>query len=249
MAAVTRTDHDKAVISSGTFDLALRKQLAKGQSGKLKIGDQVTFTLTIFNQGTIDATGVEITDYIPAGLTLDDADWSAKGDKATLKTKLSLKAGAQTTVDITFKVNDKAASGQVINWAEISEQRGPDGEIIPDVDSTPNQDNHSEPGEEDNLDDDDVIDQNGNNGGDEDDHDPAVIEIGAGPGDRQDRRSEPDDGHACGLAHRGYECRKHRCGWSDQGRRQPARGRGIRDGLRRWLDLRTSGSRDGALHQ
>jgi len=46
-------------------------------------GDAAVFTITIYNQGTLPASNVQVTDYIPAGLILDDADWILNGDTAT----------------------------------------------------------------------------------------------------------------------------------------------------------------------
>ncbi|RDB02255.1 DUF11 domain-containing protein, partial [Runella aurantiaca] len=88
------------------FDLALRKTLAVGQSASVVAGSTVTFTITVFNQGNVDATNIQVTDYIPAGLTLNDANWSVVGSTATLNTVIaSLAAGASTTRDITFVVS------------------------------------------------------------------------------------------------------------------------------------------------
>src|SRR4051794_41698907 len=37
------------------------------------VGDQITFTVTLFNQGPDVATGVQVTDLLPAGLTFVNA--------------------------------------------------------------------------------------------------------------------------------------------------------------------------------
>lgn len=57
-----------------TFDLALIKQLGVGQPSPVLPGESVTFTITVFNQGDIDAYNIAITDYIPA--ILNDSDWT-----------------------------------------------------------------------------------------------------------------------------------------------------------------------------
>jgi len=36
----------------------------------------------VFNQGTVDASNIEITDYIPTGLTLNDSNWTQSGSLA-----------------------------------------------------------------------------------------------------------------------------------------------------------------------
>jgi uncharacterized repeat protein (TIGR01451 family) len=48
------------------FDLALRKTFASGSSSPLVSGSTVTFTITVFNQGTETGENIQIVDYIPA---------------------------------------------------------------------------------------------------------------------------------------------------------------------------------------
>jgi len=45
-------------------------------------GDDITFVHTIYNQGTLPAANIQITDYTPAGLTLSDTDWTVVGTNA-----------------------------------------------------------------------------------------------------------------------------------------------------------------------
>ncbi|WP_157585430.1 SdrD B-like domain-containing protein, partial [Runella zeae] len=109
---------------SSVFDLALRKTLAAGQAASVNPGSTVKFTITIYNQGNVDATAIQVSDYIPTGLTLNDANWSVSGGIATLNTPIgSLAAGASTTRDITFTVN-AGFTGTAINKAEISSAIG-----------------------------------------------------------------------------------------------------------------------------
>lgn len=174
-------DHDVASLSVDVpvFDLALRKTLAAGQAAEVTVGDAVTFTIEVINQGDIDAANIEITDYVPAGMVLADADWTDNGDgTATYNTLLSLAVGESTTIDVTMTVNGNV-TGQIVNWAEISDATDADGDDVTDIDSTPNNDidddnqpdGPGEPG-------DDVVDENGKSGGDEDDHDPAGVDVG-----------------------------------------------------------------------
>ncbi len=149
------------------FDLALRKTLATGQSASVVAGSNVTFTITVFNQGNVDATNIQITDYIPTGLTLNDANWSSAAGIATLNTVIaSLPAGQSTTRDITFAVSS-GVTGTITNLAEISSATGGT-----DVDSNPDS-NPANDGTPKN----DVIDENGLTGGDQDDHDPESITV------------------------------------------------------------------------
>ncbi len=61
----------------GPFDLALQKVInTTATPGPFAPGDNVTFTVTVYNQGMLDAYNVEISDYTPVGLVLNDADWT-----------------------------------------------------------------------------------------------------------------------------------------------------------------------------
>ncbi|HRI26498.1 MAG TPA: hypothetical protein PK239_16955, partial [Chitinophagales bacterium] len=62
------------------YDLALIKQLSTGQPAVVSVGSLVSFTITIFNQGSADAYNIAITDYIPSGMVLADADWTDNGN-------------------------------------------------------------------------------------------------------------------------------------------------------------------------
>ena len=75
-------DHDPAQIDvDQTFDLALRK--TEISSGPYTQGSTVTFQIEVINQGSLDATNVEISDYIPTGLNLTDGAWAQSGSIAT----------------------------------------------------------------------------------------------------------------------------------------------------------------------
>ncbi|WP_211221716.1 gliding motility-associated C-terminal domain-containing protein [Spirosoma panaciterrae] len=121
--------------STPVFDLALRKTLAAGQSANVTAGSSVTFTVTVYNQGNVDATNVQVTDYIPAGLTLNDAGWSASNGQATLNSVIaSLPAGQSVSRNITFTVGS-GVTGSITNTAEISSAGN--GQNLPDKDSDP----------------------------------------------------------------------------------------------------------------
>lgn len=156
------------------FDLALDKKVKAGQAAVFAPGDNVTFTITVYNQGNAAATSVIVTDYIPSGLTLNDPNWSTPASGKTTRTISSLAAGASTTLDITFKVQTGTGTS-IINKAEISSATGGI-----DDDSTPDNTDGNQPGETGNQLKDDVINENGKTGGDEDDHDLASITIDNG---------------------------------------------------------------------
>lgn len=164
-------DYKVTFTAAPVFDLALLKRLADNQAATVKPGDAVVFDIEVRNQGTVEATDVVVTDYIPTALTLNDANWTDNGDgTATLNTAIAtLAGGASTTVQITFTVKADATAGEMTNAAEISST----GNTETDKDSTPD----NNPGNETGIVD-DVVD---NSGGDEDDHDIAKITITVDP--------------------------------------------------------------------
>jgi len=50
--------------------------LSDGESNRCYRGEDATFSIEVFNQGTIAAHNVELTNYIPKGLSLNDTNWS-----------------------------------------------------------------------------------------------------------------------------------------------------------------------------
>ena len=130
-------------------------------------GGTVKFTISVINQGNVEATAVQVSDYIPTGLTLNDGNWTNTGGVATLNTVIaSLPAGQTVTRDITFTVSS-SFTGSLTNTAEISSSTGGT-----DIDSSPDG-NQTNDGTSKN----DVINEDGKNGGDEDDSDPETITV------------------------------------------------------------------------
>ena len=179
LGPVTDADASHYTGFTPVYDLALEKTLAAGQSTDLAIGDDVTFTIEIFNQGNVDATGVEVIDYIPAGLELNDSDWVAQGSgSATTTIPGVIAAGTSASVDVTMTIT---AAGDLSNNAEITGSTAIDanGEPFVDPAGVPLQDVDSV---SDTLNTDVLSDGvvNGD-GGDEDDHDVASISIAEPP--------------------------------------------------------------------
>ena len=169
-------DNDPApvTVEEPVFDLALRKTLADGtNSGTAAVGDNVTWTITIFNQGDIHATDINVIDFIPSGLDVVDADWTetANGD-ATIAIPGILAPGDSVSVDVTTVVVDGT---DLENIAEISGALAStaggaplvlgDGSPILDIDSIPDTSNSDTR----------VDDVTDNTGGDEDDNDGASL--------------------------------------------------------------------------
>jgi len=125
------------------FDLGLIKTLQIGQPNPVAVGDLVTFEIQVTNQGMVTADNIEITDYVPACLTLTDANWTSSGSNATIvvsaangDANMPLVPGQSILVPISFTV-DACATGVLTNWAEISDATDENGDPVTDVDSTP----------------------------------------------------------------------------------------------------------------
>jgi|GEM_PF-1387763 len=147
-----------AVIQS--FDLALVKRIdTNATPGPFTNGSTVTFVIEVKNQGSLDATDVEVADYIPDGLTLvPSATWTQDVDTARLATAFALAAGDTETLSITFTIDDDFAGTMIDNVAEVSAARNLLG--LPDEDSTPGDNGNDDP----EIDTDDEEDDDGPNG-------------------------------------------------------------------------------------
>ena len=184
-------DHDVAgfTVPSDVFDLALIMQTADGNNLTTIVpGSRVTFQITVINQGDLTASGIVITDYLPSsGLRLADPSWTTRPNgTAEISLPGRLAPGARASVNIDF-VATSNATGQINNWAEISEATAVDsagrtainsrtGSEFTDSDSTFDRNiaNDQRPAGP-NASTDDAID---GAGGDEDDHDVAGARIG-----------------------------------------------------------------------
>jgi len=167
---IDEDDHDPAVVPVAIFDLALTKKLSPTQQVPVTIGSNVTYDIEVCNQGTVDAQNVEVVDYLPAGLTLNDPAWTLAANGNAYQTIPGpIAPGTCTTIQITCTVAAFPSSGQFQNFAEISEAEDGDGNNPPDIDSDPDDDDSN---------DGPVTDDDTNNtNGDEDDHDPAIIPV------------------------------------------------------------------------
>ncbi|RMD73876.1 MAG: DUF11 domain-containing protein, partial [Bacteroidetes bacterium] len=166
-------DHD--VEGVPVFDLALRKTTA--QVEPVTVGDDVTYTITIFNQGNLTAENVGLIDHLPQGFALSPNDangWTAQGDTAAIATVAGpIAPGDSAQIQIVLRVLATAEAGIWYNTTEIrsAQELGGIDRTNDDLDSTPDDDPTN-----DNLTD-DAIDGNGLDGADEDDHDVAPVEV------------------------------------------------------------------------
>ena len=118
------------VFPGAVIDLELDKSV---DNTLPQIGDGVTFTVVVNNQGPSTATGVVVTDGLPAGYTFTGFSTSqGTYNSATgIWTVGTLAAGQSETLTITAIVNASNASGAYTNLAEVT------AADQDDVDSTP----------------------------------------------------------------------------------------------------------------
>jgi len=97
-------------------DLSLIKTLTT--SGAIHVGDNVTYTLTVTNNGPSNATGVTVTDTLPAGLTYVSNSCGASFVDPTLTWNVgALAVSASTTCNLTATVNQ---AGTIVNVASAT---------------------------------------------------------------------------------------------------------------------------------
>ncbi len=164
-------------VREGCFDLALRKTVATTQTNPVAPGEDVTFTVKVFNQGDFPAYEVDIIDYLPNYLTLNDSDWTIVNDSvATYTFAGTIPVGDSVAVDITTTVDLNYQDSLLINFGEVQDATDrPGGATKPDRDSAPNDTATDDSGgvfetmTDNNIDATPPID--------EDDHDPAGIMV------------------------------------------------------------------------
>ena len=172
------------------FDLALRKTTAIGQTDLVEIGDYVTFTITVFNQGTANAYNILVVDYLPIGFSfnaLASPGWVDFGAGPSWFNPGPLLPGDSLSLDITLAVNHNALPGAMQNYAEISSaDDDTNGSNTPptDIDSSPDAFFGNDPGGTPGLPADDAIDGDGSGTfgsndplTDEDDMDGAEVSL------------------------------------------------------------------------
>ncbi len=116
------------------FDLALIKKL-DGDKTTFKPGDTVRFTITVFNQGDVNATHVKVADYIPEGLSLIEADGWTQENGIAIKEIGALPGGTDTEVGISFVIDKDFQGDKIVNNAEIAFAENDLN--LTDIDSTP----------------------------------------------------------------------------------------------------------------
>lgn len=174
-------DEDPEEVPVKYFDLALVKRSTPNNT--VEPGKTVTFTIEIYNQGTLPAYNIQVSDYITSAFVFTPAvalnnGWSAASASLLNKTIVGpLAVGAMTTTQLVLQVPSSFAQTTLItNTAEISaadDDTNPNDAPPTDVDSTPDNNPTNDGPVTDNV--------VNNTNGDQDDHDPAPVLVTYNP--------------------------------------------------------------------
>jgi uncharacterized repeat protein (TIGR01451 family) len=120
-------DLDESVVVDANADLVTEKTLLSADSTPAE-GDSVTFLITVTNNGAAQATGVSLTDQLPAGLTFTGIAVSQGSyNSATgLWTIGTLGNGAVATIELTGTVDVGEGGNTVTNVASAATGDQPD---------------------------------------------------------------------------------------------------------------------------
>ncbi len=134
------------VLPPPVYDLALIKVLANGQSSEVGIGDQVTYSIMVTNQGDVASNDYTVMDVIPAGMSFVSASdfGSFNGGSVTWANLSNLDPGQTKVLTITLQMEDPTLGDSYSNFAEISDDSSEDYGVT-DEDSTPDTDSTNDP--------------------------------------------------------------------------------------------------------
>ena len=124
------------------YDLALTKTIQNQKDSYTK-GENITFAITVYNQGELVARNIEVTDYLPAGLELKDANWTQ--ENGMIKTTIAgpINPGQSKTVTLTARIKPDFSGTDILNLAEISKDNSGEYGTI-DKDSTPDKNKNND---------------------------------------------------------------------------------------------------------
>ena len=122
-------------IGLGQFDLRLTKAVLNQPNNGYEPGDQVTYRITLINEGGLLAKQISIKDFAPDDLQFLDATFN--NDQVTQTAELTylieeIAEGGTVIIDLVFSIDSEFQGFTIENRAEII------GFDFEDVDSTPN---------------------------------------------------------------------------------------------------------------
>ena len=127
-------DEDNAQITiNSVIDLNLTKTV---DQTNVDIEDDVTWTITVENDNTranIPATGVEVTDTLPTGVTFvsaSTANGSYNNGTGVWTLGTSLTPGQSASLDITTSIDDSTAGSTLTNVAQVTNHNETDVDSV-----------------------------------------------------------------------------------------------------------------------
>jgi uncharacterized repeat protein (TIGR01451 family) len=117
---VEEDDHDPVTIGVKYIDLALKLTTTKR---RVQSSEKVCFNITVYNQGNEPMSEVDLVDYIPSGLSLDDSRWTLGTNGLATKKVLfpqGFAAGQSHNEEICLVTQDMTNRFYLVNYAEIS---------------------------------------------------------------------------------------------------------------------------------
>jgi len=131
-AATDEDDEDPAEFTVDQYDLALTKTLIS--TSPFAPGSVVVFEIEVSNEGTLDASNIEVTDVLPTGLNfITGTGFSINPPYVSTITSIPA-GGAPVVLTVTAQIDNNFAGTSLTNEAEITSDDGAD------VDSTPDND-------------------------------------------------------------------------------------------------------------
>ena len=114
------------------YDLSLTKSLLS-PTVTFVAGSEVMFTIQVTNEGDIFAQDIQVTDYVPAGLSFVSSTTATQvvGNTIVLDFSDGLQPWASQTETITFLIDPNIQAGTITNWAEIKTDDGNDIDSYP----------------------------------------------------------------------------------------------------------------------
>jgi uncharacterized repeat protein (TIGR01451 family) len=102
------------------------------------VGDTVTFTVTLTNNGPLDDTGIIVTDIVPAGLTYSSsvADQGTYDATTGIWTVGSVANTGTATLTLKVTVNSGMATQKITSTAKITHSDQPDGDTSDNISAT-----------------------------------------------------------------------------------------------------------------
>jgi len=141
-------DPDEDDIDSQTlavYDLSLSKEINPAVTN-YSVGDPITFTIEVNNQGGETVQNIKVVDYLPCGYSFnqtDNLEWSLNPVTGLLEFVFDelLLPGDQfsTELNLTVQQCTPAEANGYVNGAEIALAEDINGNIVGDTDSTPDE--------------------------------------------------------------------------------------------------------------